>query len=54
MRYLLLSALLVLCGCTEEQSRAVGQQPKKTIDRVTTDVNKAMQQGSDRLKEDQK
>jgi hypothetical protein len=45
---------LVLVGCTEEQSKAIGQQPKKTIDRVTTDVNKAMQQGSDRLKEDQK
>jgi hypothetical protein len=44
--------VLALLGCTEEQSRAVGQQPKKTIDRVTTDVNKAMQ--SDRLKEDGK
>jgi len=41
-------------ACTEEQSKAIGQQPKKTIDRVTTDVNKAMQQGqgSDRLKEE--
>jgi hypothetical protein len=48
--------VLLLVGCTEEQSRAVGQQPKKTIDRVTTDINKAMQQGqgSDRLKEDSK
>jgi hypothetical protein len=45
---------LLLLGCTEEQSRAVGQQPKKTIDRVSTDVNKAMQQGADRLKEEQK
>ena len=47
---------VLLLGCTEEQSRAVGAQPKKTIDRVTTDVNKAMQQGqgSDRLKEDDK
>jgi hypothetical protein len=45
-------AVLLLAACTEEQSQAIGQQPKKTIDRVTTDVNKAMQ--SDRLKEDDK
>jgi hypothetical protein len=43
---------VLLLGCTEEQSRAVGAQPKKTIDRVRTDVNKAMQ--SNRLKEDEK
>jgi hypothetical protein len=51
-----ISLVLLLAACTEEQSKAVGQQPKKTVDRVTTDVNKAMQQGqgSDRLKEDQK
>jgi hypothetical protein len=56
MRVLLLSLVLALFGCTEEQSKAIGQQPKKTVDRVTSDVNKAMQQGqgSDRLKEDQK
>jgi hypothetical protein len=43
----------LLVACTEEQSRALGQQPKKTVDRVSTDVNKAMQQGqgSERLKE---
>ena len=52
MKYLLLGLVLALLACTEEQSRAIGQQPKKTIDRVTTDVNKAMQ--SDRLKEDEK
>jgi hypothetical protein len=47
---------VLLLGCTEEQSRNIGAQPKKTIDRVTTDVNKAMQQGqsSERLKEDEK
>ena len=47
---------LVLAACTPEQSKAIGQQPKKTLDRVTTDVGKAMQQGQDseRLKEDQK
>ena len=52
MRYLFLGLALALLACTEEQSRAIGQQPKKTIDRVTTDVNKAMQ--SERLKEDGK
>jgi len=47
--------VVFLAACSEEQSKAIGQQPKKTIDRVTTDVNKAMQQGqgSDRLKEEQ-
>ncbi|MDQ5848467.1 MAG: hypothetical protein M3544_05815 [Pseudomonadota bacterium] len=52
-----LAALLVfLAACTEDQSRNIGAAPKKTLDRVSTDVNKAMQQGqgSDRLKEDQK
>jgi hypothetical protein len=50
-----------LSGCDfsaeKEASRRAGEQPKKTIDKVTTDVNKAMQQGgqdSERLKEDQK
>jgi hypothetical protein len=45
--------LLLLVACTEEQSRGIGQQPKKTVDRVSTDVNKAMQQGqgSERLRE---
>ena len=52
MRFLVFGMMLLLCSCTEDQSRAIGQQPKKTIDRVTTDVNKAMQ--SDRLKEDEK
>jgi hypothetical protein len=56
---LLRTSFLVLClaGCTPEQSKALGEQPKKTVDRVTTDVNKAMQnagQGSERLREEQK
>jgi len=41
----------VLAACSPEQSANVGAQPKKTMDRATTDVNKAMQQGSERLKE---
>jgi len=51
-----ISLVLLLIACTEDQSKALGQQPKKTVDRVTTDINKAMQQGqgSERLKEEQK
>jgi hypothetical protein len=48
---------LALAACTPEQSKEIGGAPKKTVDRVTNDVNKAMQnagQGSERLKEDQK
>ena len=44
----------MLCGCTEDQSKAIGQQPKKTVDRATTDLDKAMQQGSERMKDEQK
>jgi hypothetical protein len=58
MKHSLLVVLaLGLCACTPEQSREIGNAPKKTVDRVTTDVNKAMQnagQGSERLKEEQK
>ena len=52
-----ISLVLLLAACTPEQSKEIGNIPKKTMDRATTDVNKAMQnagQGSERLKEDQK
>jgi hypothetical protein len=48
---------LALAACTPEQSKEIGNIPKKTMDKATTDINKAMQnagQGSERLKEDQK
>jgi len=53
---LALAVALALAACTEEQSKSVGQIPKKTIDKEAADVNKAMQQGqgSERLKEDDK
>jgi hypothetical protein len=57
MKYIALVCLMMVWGCTPEQSKALGEQPKKTVDRVTTDVNKAMQnagQGSERLREEQK
>jgi hypothetical protein len=49
-------AALALAACSEEQSKSVGQIPKKTLDKAAADINKAMQQGQDseRLKEDQK
>ena len=52
---LALAAALALAACTEEQSRSVGQIPKKTVDKAAAGINKAMQQGQDseRLKEDQ-
>jgi hypothetical protein len=58
MQYLIpLLLMAALSACTPEQSTAIGNQPKKTVDKVSTDVTKAMQQGgqdSERLKEDQK
>ena len=48
---------LALAACSPEQSKEIGNIPKKTMDKATTDINKAMQnagQGSERLKEDQK
>ena len=52
----MLAAALALSACTEEQSKSVGQIPKKTIDKAADGINKAMQQGqgSERLKEDDK
>ena len=45
---------LALTACSEEQSKEIGRIPKKTMDKATDDVQKAMQQGqgSERLKED--
>jgi hypothetical protein len=53
---LALAAALALAACSEEQSKSVGQVPKKTLDKTSADINKAMQQGqgSERLKEDDK
>jgi hypothetical protein len=51
--------LLVACGDKVPESEAakrIGQQPKKTVDSVSSKVGDLMQQGqgSERLKEDQK
>jgi len=50
----LIVSIFVLASCTEDQSKAIGNIPKKTIDKASVDVNKAMQQGAERLKEEQK
>ena len=55
---LVVALLLGACGDKVPESEAakrLGQQPKKLVDRVTTDVGKAMQQGqgSERLKEEE-
>ena len=59
--FLAFALVVSLSGCDfsaeKEASKRVGDRPKQTIDKVTTDVNKAMQQqgqDSERLKEDQK
>ncbi len=57
MRMLSLALIVLLAACTPEQSKNIGNQPKKTIDNVTNKINDAMKQGgqdSERLKEDQK
>jgi PBP1b-binding outer membrane lipoprotein LpoB len=48
---LLVALIFVLSGCskTPESHTAVdfGKQPKQVIDKVTADVNKAMQRGAE-------
>ena len=54
---LLLVASLVLASCGEsEEAKKIGQQPKKTVDSVSSKVGNLMQQGqgSERLKEESK
>jgi hypothetical protein len=56
-----LTAVLFLSACGDkvpesEAAKRIGQQPKKTVDSVSSKVGELMQQGqgSERLKEDQK
>ena len=51
MRILLLCLALTLAGCSPEQSKSVGAAPKQTLDKATADVNRAMQQESERNRE---
>ena len=45
---------LALTACSEEQSKEIGRIPKKTMDKAADDVQKAMQQGADRLRKEDK
>ena len=54
---LLCALLLGACGDKVPESEAakrIGAQPKQTLDRVTTDLNKAMEQGAERSREEPK
>lgn len=42
-------AVLVVAACSPEQSKNIGNIPKKTIDKAATDAAKAMKQGAERL-----
>jgi len=60
MRNFLFSFLIVLfisgCGKTPESETAkkIGEQPKQILDKVTSDVNKAMQKGAEQRQEAEK
>ena len=45
---------LALTACSEEQSKEIGRMPKKTVDKAADDVQKAMRQGADRLRKEDK
>jgi predicted small lipoprotein YifL len=54
MAMLALVAALAACGDKVPESKAareVGNVPKQTVDRATTGVDNAMQQGADRMKD---
>ena len=42
---------VLLAACTPEQSKEAGNAPKKTLERVGTDLEKNLQQGADRSRE---
>ena len=57
MRVLPLACLIVvlISGCSEsETAKKIGEQPKQIVDKVTTDVSKAMQKGVEQRQEAEK
>ena len=49
--------MMVACGDKVPESKAakeVGNIPKQTIDRATTGVDSAIQQGADRIRDEEK
>ena len=53
MRPFAIALILLLAACTPEQSKNIGNAPKKTIDNVSSKIGEAMKQGQDseRLKD---
>ena len=61
LRISLLAAVFLVSACGDkvpesEEAKRIGQQPKKTVDSVSSKVGNLMQQGqgSERLKEESK
>jgi PBP1b-binding outer membrane lipoprotein LpoB len=60
MRFFLFSFLLIFlfsgCSKTPESATAkkIGEQPKQIVDKVTSDVNKALQKGTEQRQEAEK
>ncbi len=50
MRSLCIALLLALAACSPEQSRNIGAQPKKTLDRVNQKLDAAAQKEAERMK----
>ena len=49
-----IALVLALSACSEEQSKEIGRMPKKTMDKAAADVDKAMRQGTERLRREDK
>jgi hypothetical protein len=46
--------VLALSACSEEQSKEIGRIPKKTVDKAAADVDRALRQGTERLRREDK
>lgn len=58
IQVLFFALILSLSGCGKtpesETAKKIGEQPKQIIDKVTSDVNKALQKGTDLRQEAEK
>ncbi|HUN67954.1 MAG TPA: hypothetical protein VMU46_04095 [Burkholderiales bacterium] len=52
------SLVFLVSGCSKtpesETAKKIGEQPKQIVDKVTTDVNKALQKGMEQRQEAEK
>jgi len=46
--------LFALSACSEEQSKEIGRIPKRTVDKAAADVDRALRQGTERLRREDK